>query len=102
MISFRLPRRIQALRRWSALSQPVSKDDIQIFVAQTFDAPGGELEPWTPPDFVKDPPLVQSLRGEARSFAAHLNGLWPQLGRRVRDALLDEDSGQVCRAHLLR
>lgn len=48
-------------------------------------ADGDELEPWTPPDFDPDPPLLARVRDpRLREFARDLVGIWPRLGRRVK------------------
>ena len=76
-------------RRWEALPQPPSDEDLRRFVLCTFAArPGeGQLEPWQPPDYQSAPPLLARLpAGPVREWASALNQLWPRLGRRLSAA----------------
>ena len=63
-------------RRWEALPQPPSDEDLRRFVLCTFAArPGeGQLEPWQPPDHQSAPPLLARLPvGPVREWASALN-----------------------------
>ena len=79
----------EAWRRWEALKEPPSLEELKLFVNSTFGPPGGELTMWHPPDHKASPPLLARLpAGPAREWAAKLNDMWIQLGRRVDSAVL--------------
>ena len=89
-----------AWTRWSALPQPPKREALQNFVDATFGPPDSLLEPWVPPDFVTDPPLLQRLPGaNARAWAKALNGMWLKLGRKVPASLQPDRTTLLPAAH---
>lgn len=74
------------LEAFSQLATPLEPSVLRSFVAQYFGEPGEELHAWTPPDFVKRPPLLESIADEElRNWSLDLNELWKVLGR-IQDA----------------
>ena len=68
------------------MPQPPSAEQLRSFVASVFTTePGaGQLEPWHPEDHHPAPALLARLpAGAVREWGAAINGLWPQLGRRL-------------------
>lgn len=64
--------------------QDKSPEALSAFVSSYFKEPGSELEAWTPPDSVAEPPRLMAIKDESlRSWALALNKLWAQLGRKM-------------------
>ncbi|KAH8252708.1 hypothetical protein KR032_001445, partial [Drosophila birchii] len=63
-----------------------SLEYLQMFVERHFNPPGSELEPWTPTDWKPQPSFLARIYDpEMKQFAAEINELWKQLGRRIKD-----------------
>ncbi|KAH8285450.1 hypothetical protein KR054_009463, partial [Drosophila jambulina] len=63
-----------------------SLEYLQMFVEKHFNPPGSELEPWTPTDWKPQPSCLSRVSDpELKQFAAEINELWKQLGRRIKD-----------------
>ncbi|XP_045521591.1 trehalase-like isoform X1 [Pieris brassicae] len=68
--------------------KPTEKQ-IREFVNKYFDE-SSELESWTPPDFNSNPQFLSSIRdGELRQFAKDINDIWPTLGRKVKQSVIE-------------
>lgn len=66
-------------------NQPPNKDEIQAWVEENFEERGTEFENWTPDDFKKDPEILNKIKDkEFRHFAEDLNGIWLELGRKMK------------------
>jgi alpha,alpha-trehalase len=67
---------------FDALPLPHSSDDVRVWYAAHFDAPGSDLTPCALPDFSPAPPF--SLRSPSlQTWMAALHGEWPLLARCV-------------------
>nr|WIG62106.1 soluble trehalase [Dioryctria sylvestrella] len=62
-----------------------SKEQLQSFVQKYFNnETNNELEYWMPPDYSENPDFLNNIRDEdLRQFAKDINGIWPDLGRKV-------------------
>lgn len=61
-----------------------TKDDIITFLNTYFDAPGSDIESWTPEDWISSPPLLNKIVDTSLStWANELNEIWKQLGRKT-------------------
>ncbi|XP_039482661.1 trehalase [Drosophila santomea] len=59
---------------------------LQMFVEKHFNDPGSELEHWTPPDWKEEPSFLARIGDpELKKFGSAVNGLWKELGRRIKD-----------------
>ena len=55
------------------------------WVETYFDKPGSEFENWIPDDFTKEPKILDKIVDkELKDFARELNGIWLDLGRKMR------------------
>ena len=73
--------------------QALSKEQIQAFVDDHFDAEGLELELWTPSDWTPEPAFVHKLQNaQLRGLAKRINRLWRDLSRRIKDDVKDNPS----------
>lgn len=55
------------------------------WVETYFDKPGSEFENWVPEDFNKHPQVLDKIADkEYKEFARELNGIWLELGRKMR------------------
>ncbi|XP_049831437.1 trehalase-like [Schistocerca gregaria] len=62
-----------------------SQEQIRNFVSDNFEE-GKELEEWTPPDWVKNPSSLNTIRDpDLRNWAYYLNDMWKELARRISD-----------------
>ncbi|XP_047037421.1 trehalase-like isoform X2 [Helicoverpa zea] len=62
-----------------------TKADIQEFVNQNFDPEGSEFEDWRPTDWKDNPAFLQNIKDPLlHQWAAELNRLWLQLGRKMK------------------
>lgn len=67
-----------------------TKDQLQEWVEENFDERGKEFETWTPDDFKKDPEILNKINDTAlRQFAQDLNGIWLELGRKMKKEVAD-------------
>lgn len=67
-----------------------TKDELQDWVEQNFEARGTEFEQWLPDDFTKDPEILNKINDkELRGFAQDLNGIWLELGRKMKKDVSD-------------
>lgn len=73
----------------AALPRPVSRADLEAYVARHFGAAGSDLVAADPPDFAPDPPgfLPRVESREARAWALDVHALWKDLARRVAPAV---------------
>ena len=87
--------------RWNALPQPIPKSMLQRFVDETFGKPESLLTPWTPPDFVEEPPMLSRLveGGHMQAWAKELNAMWLKLGRKVPTDLARDRTTLLPAAH---
>ena len=87
--------------RWKALPQPIPKNMLQRFVDETFGKPESLLTPWTPPDFVEEPPMLSRLveGGHMQAWAKELNAMWLKLGRKVPTDLARDRTTLLPAAH---
>ncbi|XP_047517578.1 trehalase-like [Pieris napi] len=66
-----------------------TEKQIRQFVDKYFDE-SSELELWTPPDFNSNPQFLSSIRdGELRQFAKDIHDIWPTLGRKVKQTVIE-------------
>jgi alpha,alpha-trehalase len=66
------------------------KDAIQKWVEENFEERGKEFENWIPDDFKKDPEILSRINDKAlRTFAQNLNGIWLELGRKMKKDVAD-------------
>lgn len=67
-----------------------TKDELQVWVEENFDARGSEFEQWLPNDFNKNPEILNKINDkELRNFAQDLNGIWLELGRKMKKDVAD-------------
>lgn len=67
-----------------------TKEEIQVWVEENFDERGSEFEPWIPDDFEKSPEILNRINDkELRSYAEELNGVWLDLGRKMKKNVAD-------------
>lgn len=74
----------EVLAAFHQLGDPGERDPgaLRAFVSEYFGEAGEELVPWTPPDFVDEPPKLSAIKDAAeREWAFGLNRLWKTLGR---------------------
>lgn len=72
-----------------AKGQP-SKDQLQEWVETHFEPRGQEFEQWIPDDFTKNPEILNKINDkELRGFAESLNGIWLDLGRKMKKDVAD-------------
>ncbi len=65
-------------------NQP-TKDELQRFVDNNFEAEGLEFEPWNPSDWISDPPFLSGINNsEFRNWAQQLHEGWKSLGRQIK------------------
>lgn len=65
-------------------NQP-TKDELQQFVDNNFEAEGLEFEPWNPSDWISDPPFLSGINNsEFRNWAQQLHEGWKSLGRQIK------------------
>ncbi|CAG9811917.1 unnamed protein product [Chironomus riparius] len=62
-----------------------STEDLKKWVESNFEEPGSEFETWKPDDFTKNPAVLDKISDKSfRSFAYDLNGIWNDLGRKIK------------------
>ncbi|KAL7015080.1 hypothetical protein ACKWTF_016270 [Chironomus riparius] len=62
-----------------------STEDLKKWVESNFEEPGSEFENWKPDDFTKNPAVLDKISDKSfRSFAYDLNGIWNDLGRKIK------------------
>lgn len=67
-----------------------SKEELQQWVEENFEAPGSEFEFWYPDDFTKTPAVLNKIHDKKlKNFAAELNGIWTELGRKIKKEVSD-------------
>lgn len=72
------------------VDQQPEKDEIQKWVEENFEERGKEFENWIPDDFKKNPEILNRINDkELRSFAENLNGIWLELGRKMKKDVAD-------------
>lgn len=66
-----------------------TREQIKQFVNDNFDE-DKELEPWTPDNFNNNPSFIKRIRDKRlREFGKNVHNIWPTLGRKVRQEVLD-------------
>ncbi|XP_067826810.1 trehalase [Heptranchias perlo] len=78
---------LEAFRNLTTASPAVdlTKEQLKLFVEMYFDAPGQELEKWTPADWGDHPRILQKIFDQKlRLWAAELHALWKSLGRKIK------------------
>lgn len=66
--------------------QKPSNAELKKWVEDHFSKPGSEFENWTPNDWQKNPKFLEKINSEEfREFAARLNDLWLELGRKMTE-----------------
>nr|AGC92667.2 trehalase-like protein [Heliconius erato] len=64
--------------------QNPSREQLAIFIEMHF-SQGDELEPWKPPDYNPNPPILQQISDpKLREFAKVIISIWNKLGRKVQ------------------
>ncbi|XP_058145162.1 trehalase [Dasypus novemcinctus] len=77
----------QELAKAHNLSIP--RQQLQTFIQEHFQAPGQELQPWTPADWVDSPPILQKISdAKLRAWAGQLHQLWKKLGKKMKPEVL--------------
>lgn len=67
-----------------------TKDELQQWVEENFEERGTEFETWTPDDHKKNPKVLDGINDkELRNFASDLNGIWLELGRKMKKDVAD-------------
>lgn len=67
-------------------------EELKKWVETNFDEPGSEFENWKPDDFTKDPAVLNKINDKSlRSFASDLNGIWNDLGRKIKKEVHDNE-----------
>lgn len=69
------------LAAFETLPAATTRDGLMQFVKTYFGPPGGDLEPWTPTDWVRKPRKLALLDEPWQSWALDLNERWKMLGR---------------------
>jgi alpha,alpha-trehalase len=60
-------------------------DKLRKWVEENFEDPGKEFEQWTPDDFTQSPAVLDKISDkDFRDFASDLNGIWLELGRKMK------------------
>nr|AFS17322.1 trehalase [Belgica antarctica] len=66
------------------------KEDVLKWVEDNFEARGTEFEQWIPDDFTKSPAILNKIKDkDFRNFAEELNGIWLELGRKMKKDVAD-------------
>lgn len=66
------------------------REDILKWVEEHFEPRGTEFEQWIPDDFTKTPAILDKIKDkDFRNFAAELNGIWLELGRKMKKDVAD-------------
>lgn len=67
-----------------------TKDELQEWVEQNFEERGTEFETWIPDDHTKSPAILNKIADkQLKAFAADLNGIWLELGRKMTKDVAD-------------
>lgn len=67
-----------------------TKYELQDWVEKNFDERGQEFENWIPNDFTKNPEILNKINDkQLRAFAQELNGIWLDLGRKMKKDVAD-------------
>lgn len=67
-----------------------SRENILEWVETHFEPRGTEFEQWIPDDFTKNPAILEKIKDkDFRDFAAELNGIWLELGRKMKKDVAD-------------
>ncbi|XP_064651308.1 trehalase-like [Lineus longissimus] len=65
-------------------SGDVTREKLEAYLERYFAGPGNEFEKWDPSDWNPTPPFLNKIKhGPYRKWAAGLNELWKELGRKV-------------------
>ncbi|XP_053279318.1 trehalase [Pleuronectes platessa] len=60
------------------------------FLAENFEKPGSEFEPWTPPDWHDKPKFLERIADlKLREWAGEIHHLWKSLGRKISSGVRD-------------
>nr|QIJ96702.1 trehalase 1 [Glyphodes pyloalis] len=66
-----------------------TREQIQAFVNENFNEEV-EIENWLPSDYTENPKFLLGIRDEKlRQYGKDLNGIWPNLGRKVKASVLE-------------
>lgn len=66
--------------------------ELQKWIEENFEEPGSEFEYWYPDDFTKTPSVLNKIHDKGlRNFASELNGIWTELGRKIKKEVQDND-----------
>ncbi|KAL4103580.1 hypothetical protein QTP88_018941 [Uroleucon formosanum] len=64
----------------------LTKDRLKDFISKNFDIQHNEFETWVPPDWIKNPKFLNSIKDEKlKDFACKINRIWKDLGRKIKD-----------------
>lgn len=67
-----------------------TKDELQKWVEENFEERGTEFETWIPDDHTKNPAILNKIADKQyKAFAADLNGIWLELGRKMTKDVAD-------------
>lgn len=67
------------------------KNQVQIFVNETFDKAGQEFEDWVPKDWTAHPKFLDEINDEQlRNWMYNLNSIWKDLGRQMKKSVQKE------------
>ena len=68
-------------------NQP-TKEELQAFVDNNFEAEGLEFQIWNPSDWISDPPFLSQVNNsELRDWGNRLHEGWKSLGRHIKGDL---------------
>lgn len=69
-----------------------SNTELQKWIEENFEEPGSEFEYWYPDDFTKTPTVLNKIHDKGLlNFASELNGIWTELGRKIKKEVKDND-----------
>ncbi|XP_076968853.1 trehalase isoform X2 [Tamandua tetradactyla] len=72
-----------------AHNHSIPRQQLLGFVQEHFQAPGQELQPWTPGDWKDSPRFLQKISdAKLRAWAGQLHTLWKKLGKKMKPEVL--------------
>lgn len=78
------------LAEFRRVPQPYVRTDVMSFLHTYFGEPGSDMEDWVPQDHMSEPPVLARIANATlRQWASDVNALWPILGRRVKDDVVN-------------
>lgn len=70
-----------------------NRGQVKEFVERMFEEEGQEFEHWDPSDWVERPKFLERIKDEDfRNWAADLNLIWKELGRKIKDQVKDSEN----------